>query len=64
MFPAGPGPHAEAPFTVPVIPSDPDESRHMFLWITDYMLETAGYVYYKAGVLAYNATQDKVRVPH
>ncbi|XP_033626125.1 bactericidal permeability-increasing protein-like [Asterias rubens] len=60
VFPAGPGPHTEAPFTVPVIPSDPDESRHMFLWITDYMLETAGYVYYKAGVLAYNATQDKL----
>ncbi len=59
VFAAG-SPHTEAPFTVPVIPSDPDTSRQMFLWITDYMLETAGYVYYKAGLMAYNVTKDKL----
>ncbi|XP_022098108.1 lipopolysaccharide-binding protein-like [Acanthaster planci] len=59
VFPRG-KPRTEAPFNVPTIPADPDVSHHAFLWITDYLFETAGYVYYKAGRFAYNVTQDKL----
>ena len=59
MFPRN-KPHTEAPFTVPFIPPDADVSRHVFLYITDYFFETAGYVYYKAGMLKFTLTQDKV----
>ncbi|XP_038070176.1 bactericidal permeability-increasing protein-like [Patiria miniata] len=53
-------PHKEAPYTVPVIRPDPDVSRHVFLWVTDYLFQTAAYVYYEAGKFEFNVTQDKM----
>ncbi|XP_038070362.1 lipopolysaccharide-binding protein-like [Patiria miniata] len=53
-------PRKEAPYTVPVIPSDPDVSRHVFLWVTDYLFQTAANVYYEAGRFRFTVTQDNL----
>ena len=58
VFPIGK--RTEAPFPVPPMPDDPDTSRMLNILITQYLLETAGYVYYKVGFLQYNFTQDDV----
>lgn len=58
VFPIGK--RTEAPFPVPPIRDDPDTSNMMNIWITQYLLETAGYVYYKAGYFQYNLTQDDI----
>ncbi|XP_072014029.1 bactericidal permeability-increasing protein-like [Amphiura filiformis] len=58
VFPIGK--RNEAPFPVPLIPDDPD-TRHMLeIYITEFLLESAGFVYYSAGFFQYNLTQDKI----
>jgi len=44
---------------------DPSGStdKMMFIWFTDYVANTAGEVYQKAGALAYQLTPDKVCGP-
>ena len=49
-----------SPFTVPVIPADADASRHIFLWLTDYLFQTAGNVYYRAGRISARVNGDTV----
>ena len=34
----------------------------MYLWLSDYMADTAGYVYQKAGVLQYQMTPENTHV--
>ncbi|XP_072051985.1 uncharacterized protein [Amphiura filiformis] len=46
VFPIGK--RDEAPFPVPLIPDDPDTSHMLEIWITEFLLESAGYVYYSA----------------
>ncbi|XP_072022258.1 bactericidal permeability-increasing protein-like [Amphiura filiformis] len=58
VFPIGK--RQEAPFPVPPIPNDPDDSNMVEVWITQFLFQSAGYVYFKAGYLEYNLTQDKL----
>ena len=54
----------EAPFTPPPLPSLPPSSeaecRMVYLWVTDYLANTAAMVYMQAGYLQYNVTPDMV----
>ena len=50
----------EAPFTPPPLPSAIDTTKMLYLWFTDYIVETAGFVYTTAGALQYNVTPDMV----
>ncbi|PIK39016.1 putative bactericidal permeability-increasing protein [Apostichopus japonicus] len=54
------GNHTEAPYEIPTIPSDPDQSKMVFMWMTDYVANSAGYVLQNTGFFQYNVTQDKV----
>ncbi|KAJ8041435.1 Bactericidal permeability-increasing protein [Holothuria leucospilota] len=54
------GNHTEAPFKIPTIPSDPDVSRMVFMWMTDYVANSAGYVLHNTGFFQYNVTQDEI----
>ncbi|KAJ8041719.1 Bactericidal permeability-increasing protein [Holothuria leucospilota] len=51
------GKHTEAPLPIPAIPSDPDVSRMFYMWMTDYVANSAGYVLHNTGFLRYNVTQ-------
>ena len=42
------------------MPETVDSDRMVTLWITEYMLNTAGYAYQRAGFLQYNLTNDDV----
>ena len=42
------------------MPETVDSERMVTLWITEYMLNTAGYAYQTAGFLQYNLTSDDV----
>ena len=48
----------EAPFPPPPLPGVQATERMMYLWLSDYMADTAGYVYQKAGVLQYQMTPE------
>ena len=50
----------EAPFSPPPLPPITDTSKMMYVWLTEYVVNTAGLVYHEAGFLAYNITPDKV----
>ena len=50
----------EAPFTPPPLPPVNDTSRMMYVWLTDYIANTAGFVYQSAGFLQYNVTPNTV----
>ncbi|PIK61506.1 putative bactericidal permeability-increasing protein [Apostichopus japonicus] len=52
--------HSEAPGPIPAIPSDPEDSRMFYMWITDYLANSAGYVLHNTGFLTYNVTQDNL----
>ena len=57
-------PNEEPPFTPsplpPIPPSSQENCRMAYLWATDYVANTASYVYMKAGYLQYNVTPDMV----
>ena len=52
----------EAPFSPPSLPGVQATDRMMYLWLTDYMADTAGYVYLKAGLLQYEMTPENTHV--
>ena len=50
----------EAPFSPPPLPPISSTSKMMYIWLTEYVVNTAGLVYHETGFLAYNVTPDKV----
>jgi lipopolysaccharide-binding protein len=48
----------EAPFQPAPLPSPPSTDHMVAFWASEYMLNTAGYVLQKHGVLAYNLTRN------
>lgn len=50
----------EAPFSPPSLPPINDTCEMMYVWLTEYVVNTAGLVYHEAGFLAYNVTPNKV----
>lgn len=50
----------EAPVTPPTLPAISKTDKMVYVWLTDYVADTAGYVYQVAGKLAYNVTPDMV----
>lgn len=50
----------EAPYTPPPLPPINDTSKMLYIWLTDYIADTAGYVYQAAGALQYTITADMV----
>jgi hypothetical protein len=52
--------HQEAPFTPNPLPSVNDTGKMMYVWLTEYMADTAGFVYQQAGQLNYNVTPSMV----
>ena len=52
----------EAPFSPPALPGVQATDRMMYLWLSDYMADTAGYVYQKAGLMQYELTPENTHV--
>eukprot|EP00731_Ephydatia_muelleri_P031068 Em0022g582a len=50
----------EAPFTPSPIPQPTDTSRMLYIWLTDYIADTAGFVYQQAGILQVVVTPNMV----
>ena len=50
----------ESPLSAPPLPPLSKADRMVYVWLTDYVANTAGYVYQAAGVMAYNVTPDMV----
>ncbi|XP_030832049.1 bactericidal permeability-increasing protein-like [Strongylocentrotus purpuratus] len=50
----------ECPLPVPQIPPDSDISRMVFIWITEYLPNSAGYALQNVGFLQYNVTPENV----
>lgn len=50
----------EAPFTPTALPKISDSSKMLYVWLTEYIADTAGFVYQQAGILDYNVTADMV----
>jgi len=48
----------EAPFQPPALPSPPTVDRMTTFWASSYVLNTAGYVLQKRGILRYNLTKN------
>ena len=49
-----------APYTPPTLPPVTDNTSMLYLWLTDYMANTAGFVYQTAGALHYIITPSMV----
>lgn len=50
----------EAPFSPPPLPAISGSDQMVYIWLTDYIANTAGLVYHQMGVLAYNITPEMV----
>ena len=50
----------DVPFSPPPLPAITAYDKMMYLWLTDYLANSAGVVYQKAGVLQYTITPDMV----
>jgi lipopolysaccharide-binding protein len=50
----------EAPISPSPLPSINETEKMMYLWVTDYVANTAGIVYQSSGILVYNVTQDMI----
>ena len=50
----------DLPLTPPALPAPTKAERMVYVWLTDYVGDTAGIIYQEAGVLAYNVTPDMV----
>ncbi|CAI8045639.1 Lipopolysaccharide-binding protein [Geodia barretti] len=50
----------EAPFTPPSLPAVTENTSMLYMWLTDYMANTAGFVYLAAGKLSYVVTPNMV----
>ncbi|XP_048354733.1 bactericidal permeability-increasing protein [Sphaerodactylus townsendi] len=51
---------SEAPFPPPALALPTDHDRMLYFGISDYLFNTAGYVYYQAGALTYEITNDMI----
>ena len=54
----------ECLFIIPAIPPDSDisASKMVYLWITDFLPNSAGHVFQKTGLLQYTVTPENVRI--
>ena len=50
----------EAPFSPAPLPADSDSTKMVYVWVTDYILNTAGLVYQDAGILNETVTPSMV----
>ena len=50
----------EAPYIPPPLPAVSENTSMLYMWLTDYMANTAGFVYLTAGKLNYVVTPDMV----
>lgn len=53
--------HSEAPGPIASIPVDSDQTSMFYVWITDYLVNSAGYVLHSYGYLERNVTENDVR---
>ncbi|XP_019854891.1 PREDICTED: bactericidal permeability-increasing protein-like isoform X1 [Amphimedon queenslandica] len=51
---------SEAPFTPNPLPPVNASDKMIYVWITEYLVNTAGFVYQESGILAYNITADQI----
>jgi lipopolysaccharide-binding protein len=54
---------AEAPFSPPPMPGVTKTDKMLYVWLSDYMADTAGYVYQQAGVMQYELTPENTHIP-
>ncbi|KAJ8041717.1 Bactericidal permeability-increasing protein [Holothuria leucospilota] len=52
--------HEEAPLRIPEIQPDTDVSRMAFVWMTDFVANSAGYVLHTYGYLQHNVTEKDI----
>lgn len=50
----------EAPFSPAPLPPDSESAKMVYVWVTDYLLNTAGLVYQDAGILNETVTPSMV----
>lgn len=50
----------EAPFSPAPLPTDSESAKMVYIWVTDYLLNTAGLVYQDAGILNETVTPSKL----
>ena len=50
----------EAPFSPAPLPPDSESTKMVYIWVTDYLLNTAGLVYQDAGILNETVTPSMV----
>ena len=50
----------ECPFVPAPMPDSPDTQNMLYLWVSDYMFDTIGYVAQKHGFLKHNVTTNDV----
>ena len=54
------GNSTEAPFQPSPLPSPPISNSMVTIWISDYVFNTAGYVWQKRGMVSYNMTKNNL----
>ena len=54
--------HTEAPFSPPPLPGVSETDRMTYFWLSEYMANTASYVYQKAGAFKHTLTPENVKV--
>ena len=52
----------EAPFSPPPLPGVSETNRMTYFWLSEYMANTASYVYQKAGAFKHTLTPENVKV--
>ena len=52
----------EAPFSPSLLPPESESVKMAYLWMTDYVVNTAGLVFQQAGVLNETITPSMVRL--
>lgn len=52
----------EAPFSPASLPPESESVKMVYVWVTDYLLNTAGLVFQDAGVLNETVTPSRVSV--
>ena len=48
----------DAPFSPPVLPDINSTNQMIYVWLTEYIANTAGLVYHNVGFFVYNITPD------
>ncbi len=52
----------EAPFSSPSLPGVSETNQMTYFWLSEYMANTAGYVYQKAGAFKHTLTSKNIKV--